>query len=782
MGNTCRVTVRFEMLCFAVRRLVGIGILALVALGHALLISVGAHAEPAAGMNGPLKVGVFVSSDGNRCFAPGLVAAIRYFTSQYVARVNAAGGIGGRTLELAYFDDYEDAGTAITNVKTAIDDPAMMAMIGVPSSTRGEAIFNALGPQLRERAIPFITEISLDSLFRDDQNVFTMASSVRNELEAVAKVITDGGYQRPVFVGLDDDLYSIALGQGLAALPSGPALAANVKAPVRDYKLDEADAQKIASDVAAQNPDLVLIAIHSGPSAALLRKLAEAGVKAPVFVLLGRIQNIVNVLGAGGFAGPMSQIAREGVPNVYSERLRQRIWHAPQDTWVFDDVRNDDAPGWKDGSCDDRGEAPARQLFDAANKRAVGRGTQYRDMLQLIVDGARSTAKSDDVPELRRHIGTQLRGFVEGRQVLKGLWQDWAFTSERTAAEDTLILQKGAGDDAIVLAPIQYRRVNGTLQRSPTVYTSIDLISLSRIDSNDRSFDAQFYLSMRSADDRIDINKIEFTNAYRSQSGEGRLLITREIADGGTTSEFPAGVKIYKVSGKFEFEPDLGDYPFDTQRLSVSFQPANAAEPFLIQPTQSASAAEQQSDAAVDGWELKERYVGSDQDIVPTLGNSLDERRIVPFYKFNATWVVKRLAVDYYLRVVVPLAFILLVTYFSVFLPHSRFESIMAIEVTALLSAIALYLALPKVDSDQATFSDKLFMLTYAAVTVMIGLSILKDNMRKTKAVAYVVSFLQWFVFPVATLAFIIHLLPGTKLDTPELAHGLAALWHSIAG
>src|SRR5262249_47272456 len=156
--------------------------------------------------------------------------------------------------------------------------------------------------------------------------------------------------------------------------------------------------------------------------------------------------------------------------------------------------------------------------------------------------------------------------------------------------------------------------------------------------------------------------------------------------------------------------------------------------------------------------------VGSDQDIVPTLGASVSEKRIVPFYKFNATWVVRRLAVDYYLRVVVPLSFILLVTYFSVFLPHTRFESMVAIKVTALLPAIAPYLALPKVDTEQATLSDKIFMMTYAAVSLMIGLSILKDNLRKTHgALALTVAFLQRVVFPVATVMLIVMLLPSTK-------------------
>lgn len=744
-----------------------------------LVIAIGASAAgPPAHAKGALKVGIFLSSDGNRCFAPGLVTAIRYFTAQYADRLNDGGGIDGRKVTLSYFDDFEDAHTAVANVKAALEDADMLAMIGVPSSTRGEAIFSKLGPQIRDRAIPFITEISLDRLFHDSPNVFTMSSSVRNELEVVGKVVVDGGYQRPVFVGLSDDLYSIALGEGLQATPWGPPLAANIKAPVVDYKLDTYSAQSIATEIAKQNPDIILLAIHSGPSTTLLEKLAAAGVSAPVFVLLGRIQNIVNVLGPKGYAGPMAQIAREGVPDVYNERLRQRIWRAPQDTWVFKDVRNGDAPGWKDGTCDDRGEASARVLFDAGNRRAVGRGTQYRDMLQLIAEAVRGAPKEAQIAELRQVIGEELRNFVEGRRVLKGLWQDWAFTRERTSADDTLIVEKAPGEEAVVLAPVQYRRINGALQRSPTVYTSIDLISLSRIDGNDRSFDAQFYLSMKSSDDRIGIDSIEFTNAYRSQAGEGRLIITREINDGRANSNFPAGVKLYKVSGKFDFEPDLGDYPFDVQRLSVSFQPANAAEPFLIQP---APLAEREKEVAVDGWQLLERYVGSDQDIVPTFGASLSEQRIVPFYKFNATWIVKRLAVDYYLRVVVPLAFILLVTYFSVFLPHRRFESIMAIEVTALLSAIALYLALPKVDSDQATFSDKLFMLTYAAVTLMIGLSILKDNMRKKKEVVYAVSFLQWVVFPVATAACVLYLLPRRGGAADPLAHGLATLWAALS-
>jgi hypothetical protein len=101
----------------------------------------------------PLKVGFFVSSDGNRCFTPGLVTSIKYFATKLADQVNASGGIDGRKVVLTFLDDFEQAETTVANVKEAINDPSMMAMIGVPSSTRGRAVFKALGPEIHHRNV-----------------------------------------------------------------------------------------------------------------------------------------------------------------------------------------------------------------------------------------------------------------------------------------------------------------------------------------------------------------------------------------------------------------------------------------------------------------------------------------------------------------------------------------------------------------------------------------------------------------------------------------------------
>lgn len=726
----------------------------------------------------PYSIAIHVSSDGNRCYSPGLVSAIKHFTGRYAAEINAQGGIHGRRLIVSTFDDFEDKNKTVANVKAALSNRDTIAMLGVPSSTRGRAVFEELGPQILTSTVPFITEMSLDRIFADHPNVFTMASSVRNELEVVQQMIARGGYERPVFVGLDDDLYSFALEEGVADTADGPPLAARLRIPVRDYKLDTPTSGETARKIKNADPDLIVLSIHSGPSATLLNDLTSLGIKAPVLVLLGRISSITRNLSQQGYAGPISQIAREGVPNVYSERLRDRIWRSPKARWVFEDQKNASSAGWAAGKCIESPNLAPRNIYDPGNTRAVGRGTQYRDMLQLIVQTAREAPEdARDVARLRKFVSDKLRRFTEGRHVLKGLWRDWAFTANRTAADDTLLLTKTPGDEAVVLAPVQFQRINGQLVKSATLYTSIDLIRLSHIDTNDQSFDAEFYLTMKSAGNALTIDDIDFTNAFRSPMGTGKLLSSREIHAGDGRSNFPKGVRLYKVSGRFMFEPELGRYPFDTQRFSVSFQPVSTAQSFLIQPPERTT---RNAGMNVDGWRVVDSYVGADQDIIPTIGASLSERRIVPFYKFNATWVAERIAIDYYTRVIIPLGFILLVTYFSVFLPHNRFDSTMGVQVTALLSSIALYLALPKVDTEQATLSDKIFMMTYAAVSAMIGLSILKDNLTTRVGGGTgvrLVAGLQRIVFPAAVLAALVFTLASEPFDVDAWSAALRQMW-----
>ncbi|MEZ5854219.1 MAG: ABC transporter substrate-binding protein [Hyphomicrobiaceae bacterium] len=711
----------------------------------------------AAGKTG-YTIAYLISSDFDGCYVPGVIRAIRQFAEAEAEEINARGGIAGQPISLIFLDDEDKAEKTVANVKTALAEPGLLAMIGVPSSTRGKAVFDALGKEIDAAGVPFITEISLNRMFYQHSNVFTLASAVDNELEVIKAFLAANHFDRPAFVGLEGDLYTGAIGDGLKELAAGRGLVADHRIKVVNYKLDESVAAPVVADLITKQPDVIFLGLGSGAGATFLKELDRAGSRAPIFIVLGRITRLLGRAGALAVGRPMYQLGWDGVPNAYNERLRQRIWQARDRNWVFDDVPAKlTSAEYQARNCRTREPQHLTVLADK-NRRAIGRGAQYRDMLALLAQAGATAPKGAPLGAVKQHLVREVSSYTQRRRVLRGWWQDWSFTKARASAADTLIITKPTLDAPVVLASTQFARVGGELEPRPVVYISLDLISLARIDTNDKSFDAEFYLSFKSAAPDIDINSIEFTNAYRAQTGKDKLLRSHLIHAGSEETSFPKNVKVYRVSGKFTFEPELARYPFDTQRLSISFQPSSAARPFLIQPPVGASHSGQ---FASDGWKPGEAYVGSDQDIIPTIDSDATGRRIVPFYKFNYTWVVKRSANDYYLRVVVPLGFILLVTYFSVFLSHTRFESLMGIQVTALLSAIALYLALPKVDSDQATLSDKIFMITYALVSLMIGLAVFKDlrwvhshaRLRKS------VSFVQIFVFPAVAIGVIGYLL-----------------------
>lgn len=700
----------------------------------------------------PLDIAVMVSSDKNRCYDPATVKAIKQLATAEAGRINAAGGAGGHALQVQVLDDFEVPETATDNLGKALADPRLVAIVGLASSSRAKAALAVHGKALRDAGVPMLSEISLSSLLADQPAMYSMASTVDTELQVVKRFAHDRGIAKAAFLGLAGDDYSMALGDGLGRGADAVMLAADHRLPLQGSLIEAAALTAAVSNVKQQGPDVLFLAVQSGPGAQVMKALAAAGVDVPVFVLYGRAKRILDLIAPLNPDKEVLELGRDGVPEAYNERLQQQIWRSGGAGWIFEDTPNKATPGWSDGSCTLTKSSGPPRILDERNRRAIGRGAQYADMIALIGDALAGAVPDADVASLRARVASRLAELSTGRSTFQGLWQNWSFTKGRASADDALILQRLPGQASLTLAPVQYHRVGDSLEPTPVIQLALDPISLSRVDTNDATFEAELYLSLRSSDASLGIETVEFTNAAHSPASEEKLVRWRQIHDGSAGSSFPAGVKVYKVVGKFTFAPELGAYPFDSQRLSVSFQPVSTSRPFLVQPMPASAATGQPT---IDGFDLRDSYVGIDEDFVPTLDPVQGGRQVVSFYKFNETWVVHRQAVDFYLRVLVPLGFILLVTWFSVFLSPERFESIMGIQVTALLSSIALYLALPRIDTTEPTLYEKVFMLTYAAVSSMIGLTVLHDRWLGPSHgwTRQGIGLLQRAMFPLAVIA-----------------------------
>ena len=728
----------------------------------------------------PLKIALLLSTRSDLCFDPGDVAAIRRLAGLERDRINETGGIAGHRLALEFLDDQADATKTVANVRAALADKQTVAMIGLTNSARAKAVFDAAGPEITASGMPWMSNIAVNSLFESFPTVFTMRGAQEDDsIPVMARFLKDRKVARPAFIGIKDQLFSAALFDGLKERLSPQAFVADHRLTLKDDKLDPAEIAAMIEGLKQASPDFLFLSIGGSRVAAVLPELEKAGVNPPILVS-GRLETIF-ASGEVTYAGDMFQLAWDGLPDAYNDRLRQRLFRSNTAELMFEGRRNAAAPGWANGQCKQRAAQPEPDVLASANLRAVGQGMQFSDMIGMIRETLRSAEPAQGSAALRARVIEGIKTtFASGRGVFAGELENWAFRpASRAAARTPFIIMRPKGLGAEQLAPLQYVALrNDTLRQIQTLYLDIDLTRAFRIDDKEKSFVAEFYLSMHLQKDES-LDQIEFANAFLDPQTNNKQITIRPLHQGGPSDAYPGDMKIYAVSGKFMFDPNFGNYPFDTQRFSIDLRSKSGDTPFIIQPSP-----QRLRDQMVEteGWELRDQYVGYDEDFLPVIDAKSHERSIVPFYKGSFVWVMKREGTDYFLTVVVPLAFIMIIAYLAIFIPRAHFEAIVTIQVTALLSAVALYLTISKVDSDQATISDKIFLFDYMLISLMIGISILRVNrtVQRVRHLDSVFGVLHVVFIPVLVALMALYVIGSSVSDGQTASAVLPALREAL--
>jgi hypothetical protein len=723
----------------------------------------------------PLKLTVLVGPRNDFCYSDH-IQAIEKLAKIERDRINKTGGIAGRQIEIEFRDDKGDARQTVEHVRKALADPQLIALIGLQNSVGAREVFKDLGQKISETGIPWISSIFTTSMIADYPNVYTMQGSQEEEsIPVMAESVKAGKFTRPAFIGLKGSPGSEALANGLPKTQDFPAFVADhrLDLPGADSrsrlnaKLEPDQISKVIEDLVAKKPDVIFLSVGGWRVPAFLKEFRRAGITAPLFVG-GRLEDIFRSPDVS-YAGDVYQITRSELPNLYNNRVRKLLFRERSKEWVFNGDRNQDAFDRIENQCEERSSNAALNVLSRSNLRAIGIGLEFRDMIAMIADimnSAKPTIDPDDIGAIRKRIVNGIpESFSSGKGIFKGSLEDWSFRpSSRTTVRTPFIITRPKGLNSQQLAALQYVPLkDDRLRKIPTLYLEIDLIRIFRIDDTEKSFSADFYLSM-SDENNPNIDTIEFANAFLDPKNNNRQISIQVLHEGGRSDIYPSNMKIYAVSGKFMLDPSYKNYPFDVQRFAIELRPKKGDFPFLIQSLQS-ELRNKQFDA--EGWESKGEYVGYDQDFIPIVDTKTLEQRIIPFYKGSFVWVLKRSANDYYLRVVVPLFFIMIVAYLAIFISTSRFESIANIQVTALLSAVALYITTPKVDSDTATLSDAIFLFNYMVLCLMIGISILRVNslVAKTLHLKRALAILHVAFIPifVAIMAFYIYGAGGSE-------------------
>nr|VFJ72021.1 MAG: ABC-type branched-chain amino acid transport system, substrate-binding protein [Candidatus Kentron sp. FW] len=666
------------------------------------------------------KVGVIVSSTQSN---QATIELIKLFVDKRIDEFNRKGGIGGHPVKAVYMDDHQDSSLTRKHVANIITDTHLLGIIGCWNSTRGKEIVDLIG----ESGVPFIGDFSLDTLFSNYGNIYSMTKGISDRLFVFDRFIKSRMVKNIAFIGETGDLYTTEYYNHIRNHLSDDDLGLTYEKWLpKSKKVDEGTLKNIVSGVKESEVDMIFLSLDTSRNSIIVESLRENNLKIPVYTILGTIGGLLSEIGHD-FDFDWYDTAEKGVPNVESQRLEELVTRYSSDISEID-----------------------------SGRYVVGYGARYADGVGMILDSAKNT-RSRDIGDIRKHVIGSLRDYVSGKHVYKGWSRYWAFTKNRTSSEDVLLVWKPANYDGFILYPEQYMREGGEHKRKPVIYLSVDMIRIAGVDNSEKSFYAEFYLNIKSTDPKVDGSYIEFTNAYRGESANEALIDIREINEDIGTDNNEGQLRsnhLYKISGKFDFYPDLRLYPFDEQKFSISFQPKNAKHGFLIQPPKLEL---RDMDFSTDGWFIKTHYVGMDRNIIRSIKGFVSEGVITPFYKFNYTWVMERSKADYFIKTIIPLIIILIITYFSIYMRQVDFGTTVNIQITTLLASIALYFSIYKPVTDYATLSDKIFLFTYFSIMYMMTISIFKSiyHVEDSGRLISAIDLMQKYIFPLLVLSMV---------------------------
>lgn len=208
--------------------------------------------------------------------------AMREAIAAYFARLNKAGGINGRKLELVSLDDGYEVERSVANTKALINEKKVFALVsyyGSSSTTAAMEVFSA-------EKVPLVGTISGADSLRTPPNryMFNVRASYANETEAIAKQLLTLGINRIAVFYQNDGFGKSGLDGVTAVLKKG-----NVSpVAVATVERNSVDVTAAVQTIAKANPQAVIMVTLYKPSAEFVRQMRKSG-QVPQFMTLSPV-------------------------------------------------------------------------------------------------------------------------------------------------------------------------------------------------------------------------------------------------------------------------------------------------------------------------------------------------------------------------------------------------------------------------------------------------------------------------------------------------------------
>ena len=327
--------------------------------------------------------------------------------------------------------------------------------------------------------------------------------------------------------------------------------------------------------------------------------------------------------------------------------------------------------------------------------------------------------------------------------------ENYAFTFPNSLQTEKFKIPK-------VFYPKQFCTVNDKLVEFDTVYSYIDVLRVTNINIQDKTWTSEFYLDLVSKSENP-LDDIIFNNlSSNNDKFSSKIIWERKDKNDYKTVR-------YYIVANFDFLAIADNYPFDWQSLYISTSLKDSTQQ-MLQPIPLELV---DNEFDINEWIIENSFSGIKYK-KNFLHQDTDLKKAVNVTKENRLgWIIKRKNTATLLKIGIPMFFLIFLVYYSVFLGFDKSSESIGILTTTFLSAIALYFSVEKPEPKKMTIIDIIFIWFY----IVNGLTITIFSLSSliTEKIHVYSSGLLKFLIPLSLISIATYLFKRVKNNRKDI-------------
>ena len=355
-------------------------------------------------------------------------------------------------------------------------------------------------------------------------------------------------------------------------------------------------------------------------------------------------------------------------------------------------------------------------------------------MIKYVAD--KNALKYEDSESFVSDVTECLNKVNGTKDIFLGTSKDFAFNTNKNILKTSALVRllppinKSSDSPIKTLYKNQLSIADDVEKISKVISFNIDVQRITNISIEEGTFGAELYLDIISPS-KNPLTSIQFNNL----SSVNPKYEVKELEAHQNTNSYSSR---YLITANFDFKAMGSNYPFDHQFLYMSLSSTNDA--LIVQPVP-----QQYLDIEfnVDGWSLvnakcgvnrKKSWIALSEDLarIPKIN---EEVRI--------GWELQRANSMTLLKIGIPLSFLFVLVYYTLYLPTSESSTALGYLTTAFLSSIALYFSTERPQPLSMTTIDVVFAFFY----LISGVSLLMIIFSEFNPDLY-----EFFIYPLRIL------------------------------